>query len=241
MELRDVDQNNLVSNSGQTDTSLGVNQYPPGQFQTQYYNPEKPFYENQNNLYPSTNACQPSYQFGNVQNIAELPHKSIYQPSPNFFSIQAGDSFVSNYVITVIFSLVFLSGIIVAILSLMNPLIPFIMIAFSFYMLFFSIFPFFTTDNKYEISLEDTYITIIGKAACCRKKVRVFSKNQLIRLDLEEEEVKDKINLKFLRVFLIFNEGPRELLFSGNSEKYTIEEIRYLLFYVNNHIGTKMH
>jgi len=81
----------------------------------------------------------------------------------------------------------------------------------------------------------------LEKQPAVEKKVRVFSKNQLIRLDLEEEEIQDKINLKFLRVFLIFNEGPRELLFSGNSEKYTIEEIRYLLFYVNNHISTKMH
>jgi len=104
MELRTVDQNNFIPYSGQTDTSLGVNQYPPGQYQTQDYNPEKPFYENQNNLNPSTNAYQPSYQFEKVQNINDLPHKSIYQPSKNFFSIQAGDSFVTNYVLLVILS-----------------------------------------------------------------------------------------------------------------------------------------
>jgi len=105
-------------------------------------------------------------------------------------------------------------------------------------MLIFIIYSFFTTDNKFEISLEDTYVTIIGKATCCRKKVRVFSKNQLIRLDLEEEEFKD---FKIFKVFLIFKEGTKKLLFIGNSEKYTIEELRYLLFYVNNHISTKMH
>ena len=76
----------------------------PGQYQTQDYNPEKPFYENQNNLNPSTNAYQPSYQFEKVQNINDLPHKSIYQPSKNFFSIQACDSFVTNYVLLVILS-----------------------------------------------------------------------------------------------------------------------------------------
>jgi hypothetical protein len=241
MELRDVDQKNLITNSGQIDASLGVNQYPSGQYPTQDYNPEKPFYDNQNNLYPSTNAFQPSYQFENVQNITDLPHKSIYQPSTNFFSIQAGISYTSNYVLIVIFSLVILFCIIAMILLLMNPFIPFFIIMFSTYILIFSICPLFSTDNIIEISLEDTYVTIIGKAACCKKKIRVFSKNQLIRLDFEEEEVKNKINFKIFRVFLIFNQGQKELLFIGNSEKYTIEEIRYLLFYVNNHINTKMH
>jgi hypothetical protein len=240
MELRDIDQKNLITNSGQTDTSLGVNQYPQGQFQTQDYNPENPFYENQNNLYSSTNACQPSYQFENVQNIADLPHKSIYQPSTNFFSIQAGFSYTSSYVLIVIFSLAFIFGFISMILILFNPVISFFIIIVSIYILFFSISPLLSTDNVIQISLEDTYVTIIGKAVCCRKKNRVFSKNQLIRLDLEEEEVKNKINYKVFRVFLIFNKG-KELLFIGNSEKYTIEEIRYLLFYVNNHIMTKMH
>ena len=179
MELRDIDQKNLITNSGQKDSSLEVNQYPPGQFQTQDYNPEKPFYENQNNLYPSTNACQPSYQFEKVQNITDLPHKSIYQPSTNFFSIQAGFSFVSNYVLISIFSLTFLFGIIDMILNIMNPKISFIIIMISFFVLYFSIIPLFSTDNTIQISLEDTYVTIIGKALCCRKEVRSFSKNQL--------------------------------------------------------------
>jgi len=62
-----------------------------------------------------------------------------------------------------------------------------------------------------------------------------------MRLDLEEEEIENKINFKFYNVYLILNGVPKESLFSGNSEKYTVEEIRYLLFCVNNHINTKMH
>ena len=82
MELRNVDQNNLIYNSDQTvNTPLDANLYPSAQFQNQDNNPEKPFYENQNN--PA--AYQSSYQFGNVQNISEIPHKLIYQPNKNFF------------------------------------------------------------------------------------------------------------------------------------------------------------
>ena len=85
MELRDIDQKNLISNSEQTvNTSLEANQYPSDQFQSQDYNPEKPFFENQNNP-PS---YQPSYQFEKVQNIAEIPHKAIYQPNTNFFQFK---------------------------------------------------------------------------------------------------------------------------------------------------------
>ena len=238
MELRDIDQKNLISNSEQTvNTSLEANQYPSDQFQSQDYNPEKPFFENQNNP-PS---YQPSYQFEKVQNIAEIPHKAIYQPNTNFFSIQAGYSFSSSYILITIFSLVFLFGIIAIILNIMHPIISIIILIFSIYILIFSILPFFSTDNVIQISLEDTYVTIIGKAYCCRKKVRAYSKSQLIRLDLEEEEIGNKIHSKVYRVYLILNEGPKELLFIGNIERYTIEEIRYLLFCVNNHISTKMH
>ena len=63
MELRNVDQNNIISNSRQAvNIPLDANQYPSSQIQSQDYNPEKPFYANQNNP-PS---YQPSYQYENV-------------------------------------------------------------------------------------------------------------------------------------------------------------------------------
>lgn len=173
MELRNVDQNNIISNSGQAvNIPLDANQYPSSQIQSQDYNPEKPFYANQNNP-PS---YQPSYQFENVQNIAEIPHKAIYQTNTNFFSIQAGYSLTSSYVLTVIFSLAFLFCIFAMIFNLMNPRIPFYIILFLIFLLFFSIMPFFETNYVIQISLEDTYITIIRKAYCCRKKLIHFQK-----------------------------------------------------------------
>ena len=123
----------------------------------------------------------------------------------------------------------------------MNPNIPHIIILFTICILFYLILPLCFLDNEIEILLEDDHITITRKAACCRKKITVYSKNQLIKLDLEEKEVEDKINFKVYYVYLILNDSSKELLFMGNSERYTIEEIRYLLFCVNNHISTKMH
>ena len=246
-----IDNDNLELNS-----TLKLNQAP-------YYPPPQPvYYPNENNEMPPIQT--PNYPVNNYnqqfiqptpppvynaplgvkveQNISYIPHKSITQPQTNIFLIKVIKDSIFSFSIPFLFAFFFLSiGIIFFIFQNTVGLFCFLLIIFLL-IIFLGIYNCLELNNKYELILGDSHLTVINKAFCCRQRISIYNKSDLIGFDMRSriDEYHGKrgrlITVNVYDFILLLRDGRQEKLITAAVSIFTREETNYLLYYVNDYI-----
>ena len=255
--------------------SFPENKYPEAQFQTpQQYNPppsEQQNYQTQNNgysshpqnqsgmpilpesQYPPQNSVQtitPIFQLPLVvdQNISQVNHNRISQPSKNVFKILRQKCYIMKLLLFILVGSFFaFLGFIFFIRDSDGQRVGwvfFIILGSVFTVL--GIISFFLTNYKVDIFLGDNNLTVVKKALCCGIKV---TKNYQ-KIDLSGIEFTCKKKERYYsrggptivnKYELIFNfkNGQRERILKDEdpSEIYSYEEMEFLENYINYYIN----
>lgn len=177
--------------------------------------------------------------YKNYQNISQVNHRGISQKNNNTFYISP--SFCSRC-----FPLAFVFiGIIVIIIGFVNysedpsygPMIGGLI--FFCIGLFFFIF----TNRTIYFIMGPNSLTVV-KRIFCTKKVYNFNPGELIRVDFTYRygHDYDSESNHHYNITIIPSNGEVIDLYSisGNTFEFTLEEIDYFLYYINNHIQTNM-
>ena len=205
-----------------------------------------------NNYSPQTqtnNNTPNNYQI--YQNISEIPHWCIQQIDSNTFFIPLSfecccDKFCPFIACFIGFSLVigyiFLSIFIMK--SFWNPC--FIMLYFGIFIIIAGFCGFHQYQRVY-FYLEQNSLKIVKKAICA-KKIKIYNTGELERVDFlykysyELDDDGDGSYIHHYDLIFVTKTGIVNKIFSrGETSKiFTQEEIDYFLYYMNNHIQTKM-
>ena len=261
--------------------SFPQNKYSESQFQTQQqYNPppsQQQYYQTQNigysshpqnqskmptfpeNQYPPQNYVQPitpvfQPPLGVDQNISQVNHYRITQPSKNVFLIIRRDIKTEIFSKLLVCSLIALFGILYYCLS-KNPSIVIFLIIISpgiFIFIYGAISILCYRNYKLDIFLGDNTLTVVKRALCCWRKVTTnYQKNDLSRIEFTHRETKHRKRTRRGRystttydtyeLFFIFKNGQRERILIDEEQKlrfkYTDEEKQFLVNYINNYIN----
>ena len=274
MDSKNNEQGNSLMNSDiqtnyppVTDSSLQINQYPLNQYQSPDYPPE---YQNQNNQISQNQAIMQNYPVNNKpqqfiqappslynnnpvnvqdeQNFSLIPHKGIIRPQINKFLIKRHYDSIYSCIMALIFgSLVSLVGLMCYIYG--NNLIIFCSLLFFglFIIIIIGYYNFIQLNKKYEIIFEDNYIKVINKAAyCCRRKVSIYQRNELIeysfksRFEVHRRRRRKSLKIEVYDFFLKLKSGKKEKIMTAEASLFTEEETDYLYYYANNYINNKI-
>ena len=245
-------------------SSTEMNQYPPNQYQEPYYPPPQQPYLNQNYQIPQNQAINQNYPVNNYpqqipqptpppvynaplgvqveQNISQIPHKSITQPQTNVFLIKRIYESLFYYTVPFFGAIFFiLLGIIFFVTSDSFASLIFLTLLALLIMLL-GLCNCVKLDHEYELILGDDNFTIINKAFCCRKRISIYQKNELMGFDMKmrNEERHGRggrvYHVDVYDFILLFKNGRNEKFFSYEVAHFTKEETNYLLYYVNNYI-----
>ena len=116
------------------------------------------------------------------------------------------------------------------------------LIIFALFTMFLGLYNCLKLDNEYELILGDVNFTVINKAFCCRKRISIYQKNELMGLDMKMRNEKRRgrrgrvYHVDVYDFILLFKNGRNEKFFSYEVAHFTKEETNYLLYYVNNYI-----
>ena len=255
--------------------SFPQNKYPEAQLQTQkQYNPPPPpsqqqYYQSQNigysshpqnqsmmpiipeNQYPPQNFAQPitpvfQPPLGVEQNISQVDHERITQPSKNMFKILR-KKFILIEIIAFTFVGLFLDFFGFMYYSTKSDFVGIIVIIAGIIFFGLAISKLFTTNYKAEIILGDNTLTVIKKALCCRRNITNYHKNDLSRIEFTHKTIRRRKGRKtriiyIYELYFIFKNGKKELiLFDKDYFKlYLNEEKKFLVYYINNYINNQI-
>lgn len=221
--LYDLNQNNQIPQNQ-------IQNYPENNYNQQFIQPTPP---------PVYNA---PLGVKVEQNISYLPHKSITQPHTNIFLIKIIKDSIFSFSIPFLVAFFFLAiGTFFFITNKNIGLFCFLLIIFAL-IIFLGIYNCLELNNKYELILDDSHLTVINKAYCCRKNISLYDKNDLIGFNMRSriEEYPGKrgkiIKVNVYDFILLLRNGRSEKIITAPISIFTKEETNYLLYYVNEYI-----
>ena len=252
-------QNDIYANQGRPP----LNEIPPSQ--PNYYAPpqvtnppaqpvasvETPIQYNNNtppflqgipvNNYPQMGGVpQPITQYNNAYqqytNINQINHKGISQVDENTFYITTGCCFKLFPYIFTLFGLGF-----IALWIIVDNFIPGI---FGIIFTLLGICMFFNLYNNIYFVMGPNSLTVMKKAAC-RKKTNIYNAGELQRVEFNynySSKSYDSNPTHNYKLVVFPTNGKEDNIFEvgSSSRVFTSEEIEYFLYYINNHIQTKM-
>lgn len=249
-------ENDQTSTNIELNSTLQLNQDP-------YYPPQQPvYYPNQDNQIPQNQTQNYPVNYNNQnfiqpttppvynaplgvkveQNISYIPHKSITQPQTNIFLIKIIHDSIFHFSVPFLFGLVFLCIGTIFFITI-NSIGAFCLLLILFILLIFlGIYNCLELNNKYELILEDSHLTIINKAFCCRQRISIYNKSDLIGFDMRsriEERKGRRGHLYKVNVYdfiLLLRDGKQEKIITAAVSIFTKEETNYLLYYINDYI-----
>ena len=246
MDSNNIEQNKTLTNLD--NDNLELNNSPP----------ESLYYPNQNNQI-SQNQTQNNFDQYFIQptptpvynaplgvnveqNISYIPHKSITQPKTNIFLIKIIKSTIFSFIVPFLFAFFFLGiGTFFLFTKQSIGLFCFTLIILIL-VIILVIYNSLELNNKYEIILGDSHLKVINKAYCCRQRIHIYNKNDLIGFDMRRRI--DEYQGKRSRImkgivydfFLLLRNGKSQTIITAEVSLFTKEEINYLLYYVNDYI-----
>ena len=241
--------------------SFPENKYSEAQFQTpQQYNPpssHQQYYQIQNTGYSSHPQNQsgmpilPETQYtpqNSVtitpifqtplaidQNISQINHNRITQPSKNVFKIVRHKQIIVNLGFIIIGSIFVSIGLISYISKSDKRVKNVVLMIFGIIFISVGISLFFFPIYKVDIFLGDNTLTVVKKGYCCGIKVTTnYQKN-----DLSGIEFICKKEFYKYELFFNFKNGQRERILKDEyqSKVYTDEEVEFLENYINYYIN----
>ena len=231
--------------------------------QDTYYPPPQPiYYPNENNQmpqnqpinYPVNNYNQqfiqptpppvynPPLGVKVEQNISYIPHKSISQPQTNIYLIKINKRPLYYYCLPFLLAIFFLFiGLICLITGKSLGAFCFLSII-VFLTILLGIYNCLELNYKFELILGDSHLTVINKSFCCRQRISIYNKNELIGFDIrsriEERHIKGgrTVKVNVYDFILLFRNGRNEKIITADVSLFTREETNYLLYYINDYI-----
>ena len=193
------------------------------------------------NNYPQMGGVpQPIPQYNNryqqYTNINQISHKGITQVDENTFYITTGCCFkLFPYIFTLF------GGVFISIWVFAGSIIPGLC---GIFFAFLGICMFFTLYNNIYFVMGPNSLTVMKKAAC-RKKTKIYNAGELQRVEFNYNYSSTSIDSNAThnyKLVVIPTNGKEDTLFEvgSSSRVFTNEEIEYFLYYINNHIQTKM-
>lgn len=237
MEMQNLDEHNILN----SDNLQNQNEEIPHTMQSL---PETN-QNSQNQPQSSPPVYNPPLGVNVEQNISQIPHKNITQPHKNLFVIYTG---IVSKLQAFSFLIVGCLLLICSPLSIVIKIKDYVAMCFAFLGLgcvFFGIGIHYLLKLSYLVNLElgDNYLIAQKKSICCKNKVTNYQKGDLIRLEFTHKtQKKENDTIHYYKLFLILKGDKKKRLFHTNSKSnmFTEEEIKYLLYYINNHIAKKM-
>ena len=203
------------------------------------------------NQYPPQNFAQPITPvfhppLGVEQNISQVEHERITQPSKNMFKILRR-KFILIEIVAFTFVGLFLDFFGFMYYTTKNNFVGIIVIIAGIIFFGVAISKFFTTSYKAEIILGDNTLTVIKKALCCRRKVTNYHKNDLSRIEFTHKTTKRRNGrrtriIDIYELYFIFKNGQKELILfdKDDFELYLDEEMKFFAHYINNYINNQI-
>ena len=183
---------------------------------------------------------QPIIQYNNAYqqytNINQINHKGISQVDENTFYITTGCCFKLFPYIFILFGSAF-----IAFWILDGSIIPGL---FGILFAFLGICMFFNLFNNIYFVMGPNSLIVMKKAAC-RKKTQIYNAGELQRVEFNysySSRRHGKNPSHNYKLVVFPTNGKEDFIFEvGSSSRiFTNEEIEYFLYYINNHIQTKM-
>lgn len=179
----------------------------------------------------------------NISDISQIPHKGISQVNKNTFHISTGCCFKLFPIIFfcagvfLIFLFPLLKTIKVGYYSIITSIVGILFSAVGIY-LFFKMY-----NNIYFIMGQNT-LTVIKKAMCGKKKT-IYNHGELKAVEFNHNYSYSSDDEGFMHKYnlvIVPTNGNADHIFSlgSNFPVFTVEEIKYFLYYINEHIKTKM-
>ena len=194
-----------------------------------------PNYPTQNNgiLVQAQGIPQNNYQ--NYQNINQVRHQGITQKDQNTFKISSGYQGPCLPLCLIIFGIIFFIYGIMGIIIGAN-ISGFIIIGIILFIIGLILY----NNKKVYFIMGPNNLTVINKQSCS-KKVDVYNPGQLLRVDfIYNAGGGSYLHNYILNIVLSNGQVINVFTHSGNSPKFTLEEISYFLYFINNHIQNKM-
>ncbi len=183
----------------------------------------------------------PAIDYKNYTNVAQINHKGIYQPSNDFLYIYIGCCSKIFPIFSIIFGLAFTSPFFYSdgfisyfslILGIIFLLIGILIMFKGYYLIYFLI--------------GENNLTIIKKALIGKQK-NIYEKGQLEYIEFKYNFVIDDIEKgrrpmhKYILTIVKSNQEKETVFDIGqNKPLFTVEEIGYFNYIINNHIQNKM-
>ena len=193
-----------------------------------------------NGIYVQTQGItQNKYQ--NYQNISQVKHRGISQKDKNTFYIAPS---LCSRCFPLLFSFVGIFAIVYGIINYSQDQSFGLMIGGLIFFVI-GLFIFFIYNKKIYFIMGPNTLSVI-KVSCCTKKAYIYNPGQLQKVEFiyryENRNLDDSGSKHHYEINIVLSNGEVINLYSitGSTFEFTLEEIDYFLYFVNNHIQNNM-